>query len=132
MLNLLRRQEENTTPRDVLVVLSDDGTADIGNVIDFDEQRLLASTHQGEYAVPAADIRSFTGRHGRIYVYGATWENISDCKRIADLERSTVLKQITHFEKEGRPVKLPIGKIMLFGGIILFVIILLMTLGGKK
>lgn len=132
LANLLRRREENITPRDVLVVLSDDGTADIANVIEIDEQRLLAATANGDYAVPSADLRSFTGGHGRIYVYGASWENISDCKRIADLERSTVLKHITHFEREGRPVKLPMGKIMLIGAIILVVIIIMLSLGGKK
>jgi hypothetical protein len=83
--------------RDTLVIMSNDGTADIVPVTDKDEDRILGGIEQ-EYSVPTEDVTSLTGPRGRIFVYPSTIENIVDCQRIARLEKSTVLRQITQYE----------------------------------
>jgi hypothetical protein len=120
------REEEKNTIQDVMVIFSTDGTADIAPIVEITEERVLA-VGEVEYAVPLGDLKVYIGRRGRIFSYKATEENISDTKRLAALERSTVLRQITMFEKEARPTenKLPIGKIIAIGAVILIVIIML-------
>jgi hypothetical protein len=117
--------EANVTT-DVLVVFSSNGTAEILNIADINEERILVYG-EVEYAIPLADLKVFMGRKGRIFTYNASEENIADTKRIAALERSTVLRQITMFEKERMtpPVKLPMGKMILIGAAVFVLIIFL-------
>jgi hypothetical protein len=122
------KKEVSSPIRDVLVVMSSDGTADIAPIIEINEERILAAGEGDvEYAVPIGDAKLYIGRMGRIYSYPATDENVSDVKRIAALERSIVLKQITIFEKIGTAPqgKLPIGKILLVGAIVVIFIIIM-------
>lgn len=114
-------QKSSIEPRDVLVMIGSDGTAEIVSVIDRDHDRILA----GEYSIPIGEAKAYTGRNGRIYVCPADVEYITDTKRIAALERSTVLRHITHFEKESQPVKLPMGKIAIAVVAVLILIIIL-------
>lgn len=124
--NLIKRRDESPAIQDLLVVFSTDGTADIAPIREISEERILAAG-EVEYCVPAGDTKVYIGRYGRIFSYPATEENISDTKRLAALERSTVLKQITMFEKERiEPAgKLPIGKLMIVVAIIVIFIIML-------
>jgi hypothetical protein len=117
--------EANVT-HDVLVILSSNGTAEIAPVLEINEERILAYG-EVEYSVPIGEAKVYIGRRGRIFTYPASEENITDTKRIAALERSTVLRQITMFEKERMSPagKLPLGKLMLIGAIVLIVIIVL-------
>jgi hypothetical protein len=120
------KQEEEAGIRDVMVIFSTDGTADIAPIVEITEERVLA-VGEVEYSVPTGDLKVYIGRRGRIFSYKATEENITDVKRLASLERSIVLRQITMFEKESRPTenKLPIGKIIAIGAAVLLLIILL-------
>lgn len=117
-------------PRDILVVTSTDGSAEIATIVNIDEERILGVAGGSEYAVPVGDAKAFTGRRGRIFIYPSTMENVMDCQRIAALERSVVLRQITHFEKERQiqPIKLPTGKIMIIVAVIVLMVILIATL----
>lgn len=127
MFGLIKRQEEDPR-RDLMIVLQEDGAADIATVTEIDDERILARGAEGEYAIPLGDAKRYIGQHGKVFVYPSTIENISDTKRIARLEVSRVLQQITHFEKEAQNVesaKLPLGRLLLIGGIVLLVIIVL-------
>ncbi|MMZ53859.1 hypothetical protein D1872_156640 [compost metagenome] len=124
---LLRSNREPYEPEDVLIITKDDGTADIAPIVTINDERIYAESPQGNYAVPVGDARSFVGRKGRIFMYPSTVENVTDCQRIAALERSTVLRSITHFEDQqalpGKP--LPLFKIMLgVAAVVLLIIIL--------
>lgn len=115
-------------PNDIVVVTATSGMADIANVVEISEERILAKSSSGqEYAIPIGDTMAYTGPKGRIFVYPTIPENVMDCQRIAALERSTVLRQITHFEREqtAEMRKLPIGKIAIIGIIVLLLIIFL-------
>jgi hypothetical protein len=129
MLGISLKKDEVSSPiQDVLVIMSSDGTADIAPIIEINEERILATGEdEVDYAVPIGDAKLYIGRRGRIYTYPASDENVFDVKRIAALEKSTVLKQITLFEKEtaAPDVKLPIGKIILVAAVVLIFIIIL-------
>jgi len=128
MLGNLIRKESESVIQDVLIVFSDNGTADIATIIEISDERILA-LGEVEYAVPLGDSKAFIGRRGRIFCYPSTAENITDVKRIAALERTTVLRQITLFEKEARvtDLKKPIGKYLIIGLILFIGIILLVV-----
>lgn len=124
----LINKREPFEPQDILCVFKEDGTATIAPVTEINDERVYAESLDGNFAVPRGDIKSFTGPKGRIFLYPTTIENITDCQRIAALERSTVLRQITHFAEpdfiEERS-RLPLGKILLItaGIILLFILI---------
>jgi hypothetical protein len=128
MLGKLIKREEVSPIQDFLIVFSTNGTADFVPVVEVNEERILASG-EVDYSIPLADAKAYIGRRGRIFSYPATEENITDTKRLAALERSTVLKQITIFEKERFTPdgKLPLGKMMLIGAIVLVVIIIMVV-----
>lgn len=119
--------KEPYEPRDVLVVFREDGTAEIAPVMDINDERIYAESYDGNYSVPIGDVKSYTGRKGRVFLFPSTIENVTDCQRIAALERSTVLRQITHFAEES-PVsaKLPMGKII-FGALAVLLLIILLA-----
>lgn len=119
--------KEPFEPRDVLVVFREDGTAEIAPVDDINDERIYAESYDGNYSVPIGDVKSYTGRKGRIFLFPTTVENVTDCQRIAALERSTVLRQITHFADESPvPVKLPMGKII-FGALAALILIIILA-----
>lgn len=126
MFKLGGTREAAPATQDVLIVLSESGRADIAPVIDINEERVLASG-EVEYSVPIEDTKVYVGPRGRVYSYPAADELVTDCKRIAALEQSTVLKQITVFEKERivPPAPLPMGKLILVGIAALILIIIL-------
>jgi hypothetical protein len=108
---------------DMLIVISNDGTADIARVIEKDGERILAGG-DGEYSVPLDNIQSYTGKRGRIFVAAATLECVSEYKSIARLERSVVLRQITQYEPVNiEPPKMDLSKIIPWVVIILLIII---------
>jgi hypothetical protein len=117
---------EDRPTQDVIVLFSDNGTAEIAPIAEINEDRILAYG-EVEHSVPLEDTKVFIGRYGRIFTYRASEDNITDTKRIAALERSTVLRQITLFEKERVPeaAKMSMGKILLIGAAVLIVIFLL-------
>lgn len=119
MFKLKKNQQMS---RDIAVIISDDGTADVAYVIDTDSDRILAENETHDYAIPIADCRHYVGSRGRIYVYGAVPECIQDTKRLAELEKSTVLKQITMYKKpEEKPFD--VMKIVLTAGIVIVAVV---------
>jgi hypothetical protein len=123
VLNSRRPVEDR--PSETLIVLSEDGTAEILPVADKNEERILAG-QDGEIAVPIGDLMKYNGKRGRIWVYPSTIDNITDCHRIANLEQSTVLKQITHYVPQAvEPLKsFDLTKMLLFGLVVIELIII--------
>lgn len=123
------RNNDVYEPRDTLAIFKDDGTAEILTVATINDERLVAGPYVGEgqqYAIPLSEVKSFTGPGGRIFLYPTTIENATDCQRIAALERSTVLRQITHFQGESVEPPKPLSRTVIFGiaAAILLIIIL--------
>ncbi|NHN35561.1 hypothetical protein [Paenibacillus agricola] len=128
-MNLFGAAPKEYEPRDVIIIFGSNGTADIATVLEIDSERILAAG-EVEYSIPIADVKPYSGKRGRIFSYKASEENITDTKRLAELEKSIVLKQITLFEKQkfaDEPMKWPIGK-MIIGGIGIFLLVLFLAL----
>lgn len=85
------------------VVIIEEGTADIATVFDIDDRAVYAESQTQDYAIPIGDLKPFVGSTGRIFVLNADAEYISDTKRLAELEKSIVLRQVTHFQKPVEP-----------------------------
>lgn len=96
MLGKLRKVEPD---RDRIVILEENGTADIAHVYNIDDQSVYASSPTQDYAVPVGDLKSFVGPSGRIYILQADPDYVRDTERLATLEKSIVLRQITHYTK---------------------------------
>lgn len=95
---------KNTAPdRDKIVVIDANGTADIATIFDRDDESLYAESATEDYAVPIADVTAHVGTSGRIYMLKADSDYVSDTKRLAALEKSIVLRQVTHFQKPAEP-----------------------------
>lgn len=113
---------------DRVVILREDMTADIATVYEVDDARLVAASAGQDYIIPCADVKqTYIGPAGRIYVLGADVDYINDTVRLAALEKSTVLGQITQYAKPVIDPKkdLNLGKIMqwvLIGVLVLAVI----------
>lgn len=124
---LFAANKEPYEPQDTLVIFKEDGTADVAAVMEINDERLFAESSASSYSVPVGEFKSYTGRKGRIFLVGADVESVSDYQRIAALERSTVLRQITHFQGDAPTAiaGIGLGKKLLIGVSILVVLIIL-------
>lgn len=115
-MGLLTTLKKPVPDRDRVVIYADNGTADIATVYDSDEQALYASSPNQDYAIPISDVKAHVGPGGRIYHIGATADYVSDTIRLAALEKSMVLRQITQYSKPVEALKggLNIQKILLY------------------
>lgn len=87
------------TERDRVVILEEAGQADIAAVYDSDDQAIYAASATQEYAIPRDDIQAvYVSSGGRIFVIGAEPGYVRDTERLAALEKSIVLRQITMYE----------------------------------
>lgn len=123
MLSKLRQAPPES--RDKLIIINENGTADIASVYDQDHEKITADSITGDYTVPLADLKAYSSSRGIIYVYPSTQENIEDCQRLAALEKSIVLRQVTQYEKiiDPNDEKTDFGKIFLYVLIVILVIV---------
>jgi len=106
------------TTGDVLITFdAENQTGDVVHVTDVNHERVLGADSYGRthYAVPISDVKIFTGRKGRIFFYNAPSESIMDTQRIADLEKSTVLQQITRYHEPANHQPIDVMKYVLVG-----------------
>lgn len=116
MLDFGRNRGE-PEPTDNVVLIGEDGTAEIMPVLEVSPDRILAGSN-GDVAIPVGDLKRYNGRRGAVYLIGADVDTVKDFRRIAELERSTVLRQITHYTPPPIDTAKPgMGKILLFGAI---------------
>lgn len=123
---MLFNNREPYEPEDVVIIFNDDGTADIAPIVTMNDERVFAESPQGNYSIPVGDVKSYVGRKGRIFLFPSTVEIISDCQRIAALERSTVLRSITHFEADSSLPKKPLPVIKIIIGVAVLVLLILL------
>lgn len=121
-------RSQKPAERDRVVILNQDGTADIAYVYDTDDQAIYAESGVQEYAIPVGDtnVKSFVSGIGRIYVLGADQDYVQDTKRLAALEKSIVLRHVTQFERrieEGK--RMSVKELLLYAlvGILLLAVI---------
>lgn len=85
--------------RDRVIILEDTGQADIATVYDLDDQAIYAASPTQEYAIPRTDVQAvYVSSMGRVFLMGAEPEYVRDTERLAALEKSIVLRQITMYE----------------------------------
>lgn len=96
---MLTKLKKPVPDRDRLVIIEENGVADIASVYDIDDQAIYAESSTQDYATPIADLKSFVGPSGRIYVLAADTEYVKYTKQLAELQKSIVLRQVTQFHK---------------------------------
>lgn len=123
---MLNKLSKDQVYNDKLVIIDQNGTADIANVYDTDDTKIYAESSSHDYNVPVGDCKAFVGSTGRVYVLQADSDYVNDTKRLAALEKSIVLRQVTQFEKVRESKKqIDIKQIMLYAliGILLLGVI---------
>lgn len=135
MFGLFKKKEDEEdfyeyNTGDVLVTFDPDNqTGDVVPVTSINHERVLGADSYGKvnYAVPLSDLKVFTGRKGRIFFYNAPQESIKDTQRLADLEKSTVLQQITRYHDNATQQPIDVMKYVLVGIIGIMGIILALS-----
>lgn len=122
MLSKLRKPVPD---RDRVVIIEENGVADIAAVYAADEQAVYAESAVQEYAIPAADLKSFVGPSGRIFLLCAEPEYVRYTKQLAELQKSIVLRQVTHFQKTDDDT----GSGIRIGQILMYALIGVLVLG---
>ncbi|MEK4427600.1 hypothetical protein [Solibacillus sp. FSL K6-1523] len=100
-MGLFNRKKEDDffeMSTDRLVVMDmEKRTSDVVYIDGVDD---LSVTSTGRYKVPRADCEVFTSSEGLIYVLKAETQYVNETMRLAALERSIVLKQLTQYKPE--------------------------------
>jgi len=119
-----KQQEEEFFPEtnDLLIVFDHENkTSDIQRVSEIREGVIYVT---GKYAIPLLDCEITTGAEGRNFFYKAPSRSIQETQRLAELEKSMVLKQITAYKPPQPPGVMDAQKWILNGMVILAFIIL--------
>jgi hypothetical protein len=125
---MIIKKKTQEVAADRLVVMSENGTADIAIVTDTDDEKIKAASSGSDYIVPLGDLKAYANSRGLIYIYPATQDNIEDAKRLAQLEKSIVLKQITQYKTQLQHVdedKMSFTKIFPYILIVLLLIVVM-------
>lgn len=120
---MLRKKKEDFFEEtdDILVVFDDEQkTSDIQRITEITEEAIIVN---GLYKVPYHDCEITTGPDGRIFFYRAPSQSIKETKRLAQLEKNTVLQQITNYRYKDES-GLDMTKIIL-GAVSIFSILML-------
>lgn len=112
--------------RDRVVIIDENGTADIAMVYQEDDISIYADSAVQDYSIPLADLTSYVGSSGRIYMLKAESDYVRDTKRLAALEKSIVLRQVTQFvHPKGDAPGINIRQILMYAliGILLLAVV---------
>lgn len=128
-----RKQEEDEfffETSDILIVFDDENrTSDIQRVSEIREGTIYVTA---KYAVPLEDCEITTGTEGRNFFYRAPSQSVLETTRLAALEQSMVLNQITAYRPPVPPAAMDWTKGLLFGLIFLaFIIIGISSCSGR-
>lgn len=91
---------ESTMLDDRLVVFDDGGNCEI---YDVDEVTADAVCVHGHVTVPKEDCDAYVSSDGRVWLCGAPRQYVQETERLAALEQSMVLKQITQYKADPTP-----------------------------
>jgi hypothetical protein len=114
---------------DILIVFDDENkTSDIRRIDEIREGTIYVT---GKYAIPLEDCEITTGQEGRNFFYRAPSQSILETIRLAHLEQSIVLNQITAYRQPVPPAAMDWTKGMLFGLVfVAFIVMGLSSCGG--
>lgn len=117
MLNFLRKNKDEDEfifeTNDLLIVFDDDKkVSDIHRVTTVEENAVIVA---GKCMVPLDDCVITTGKEGRNFFYRAPSQSIRETERLARLEMSTVLEQVTAYRPPVPPTAFDWTKGLLFG-----------------
>lgn len=117
--------EYNLETNDLLIVFDDDNrTSDINRVTEVSADSVIVA---GMYKVPLQDCEITTGREGRNFFYKAPARSVIETERLAKLEMSMVLSQITAYKPPVPPTSMDIQKWLLFGLVFIAFIVMGIT-----
>ncbi|MGG0718392.1 hypothetical protein ABE096_12480 [Robertmurraya massiliosenegalensis] len=115
-MGFLKRKEDDEylfETTDLLIVFDDDKKiSDIHRVTAIEEDAVIVA---GTCKVPLEDCEITTGKEGRNFFYRAPSQSIRETERLARLEMSMVLEQVTAYRPPVPPNNLDGTKIFLFG-----------------
>lgn len=124
MLSLKRKSKDEifSETDDILIVFDDENkTSDIKRITEIKEGTIYVT---GQYAVPLLDCDITTGVEGRNFLYRAPSQSVRETQRLAQLEKSIVLNQITAYKKPIPPASMDWTKGLLFGLVFIAFVIL--------
>jgi hypothetical protein len=118
-----RKEDEFTLDTDDLLIVFDHDkrTSDIKPVTEVTADAVISA---GYYKVPLEDCEITNGERGRNFFYRAPSRSIVEVERLAKLEQSMVLNQITAYNPPAPPNSIDWTKGLLFGLVFLAFIIL--------
>jgi hypothetical protein len=127
LLNRKKEDEEYTfETSDILIVFDDEKrTSDIKRITEIDGESVIAAGH---YKIPLEDCEVTTGQEGRNFFYRAPSQSIKETQRLAALEQSMVLTQITAYKPPVPPNTMDWTKGLLFG--LVFIAFIVMGLSS--
>lgn len=102
ILSKNKKEEENFLDLDDrLVIYENDGhNCEIYYVTEVSDESVIAA---GRAVVPKADCHVSTSSEGRVWLYNAPKSHVHEVERLARLEQSIVLRQITNYKPEPPP-----------------------------
>lgn len=125
LLNFNKRKDEDEyifETTDILIVFDDEKkTSDIKTITTLDGESVIVAGH---YKVPIEDCEITTGQEGRNFFYRAPSQSVRETQRLAKLEQSMVLTQITAYKTPIPPAAMDWTKGLLFGLVFIAFIIL--------
>ncbi|MBM4765466.1 hypothetical protein [Bacillus sp. B15-48] len=115
----------NMETADILIVFDDENkTSDINRVTSITAEAVIVA---GFYKVPIEDCEITTGKEGRNFFYRAPTQSIKETERLAHLEQSMVLSQITSYKPPIPPAAMDWTKGLLFGLVFIAFIVIALT-----
>lgn len=116
MLNRKKKDDIFPETNDILIVFDDEKkTSEICRINEFTEESAIVT---GKYNVPVGDCEITNSLEGRNFFYRAPSQMIEETKRLAQLEKSIVLRQITNYKPYEDPQKGDLTKLFLIIAII--------------
>lgn len=114
---------------DILIIFDDENkTSDIQRISEIREGTVYVT---GKYAIPKDDCEVTTGAEGRNFFYRAPADSVIETQRLAALEQSMVLNQITAYRPPMLPSSMDWTKALLFALIfVAFIVFGLSSCGG--
>lgn len=97
--NRSKKEDENFFDLDDrLIIYENDGhNCEIYNVTEVNDQAVIAA---GRAVVPKEECHVSTSAEGRIWLFNAPKAHVHEVERLARLEKSIVLQQITNYKPE--------------------------------
>lgn len=131
MFGRSKKQKDEFFPEtnDIVIVFDDDNkSSDIQRIDEIREGVIYVT---GKYAIPIDDCQITTGAEGRNFFYKAPADSVFETQRLAALEQTLVLTQITAYRPPMPPAAMDWTKGLLFGLVfIAFIVMGLSSCGG--